>query len=80
MSLILIDSQENTRIYENSRYKSKNFKMLKIDIFEHFVLSNVDILRKIKNKKIKSISMNYFIFLKKKHKLRKIITSIMKFG
>lgn len=61
MSLILIDSQENTRIYENSRYKSKNFKMLKIDIFEHFVLSNVDILRKIKNKKIKSISMNYFI-------------------
>ena len=61
MSLILIDSQENTRIYENSRYKSKNFKMLKIDIFEHFVLSNVNILRKIKNKKIKSISMNYFI-------------------
>ena len=61
MSLILIDSQENTRIYENSRYKSKNFKMLKIDIFEQFVLSNVDILRKIKNKKIKSISMNYFI-------------------
>ena len=61
MSLILIDSQENTRIYENSRYKSKNFKMLKIDIFEHFVLSNVDILRKIKNKKIKSIIMNYFI-------------------
>ena len=60
MSLILIDSQENTRIYENSRYKSKNFKMLKIDIFEHFVLSNVDILRKIKNKKIKSIIMNYF--------------------
>ena len=79
MSLILIDSQENTRIYENSRYKSKNFKMLKIDIFEHFVLSNVDILRKIKNKKIKSISMNYFIF-KKKHKLGKIITSIMEFG
>ena len=61
MSLILIDSQENTRIYENSRYKSKNFKMLKIDIFEHFVLSNVDILRKIKNIKIKSIIMNYFI-------------------
>ena len=61
MSLILIDSQENTRIYENSRYKSKNLKMLKIDIFEHFVLSNVDILRKIKNKKIKSIIMNYFI-------------------
>ena len=64
MSLILIDSQENTRIYENSRYKSKNFKMLKIDIFEHFVLSNVDILRKIKNKKIKSIIMNYFILKK----------------
>ena len=64
MSLILIDSQENTRIYENSRYESKNLKMLKIDIFQHFVLSNVDILRKIKNKKIKSIIMNEF-FLKK---------------
>ena len=42
--------------------------MLKIDVLEHFVLFDVDIISKIKNKKIKSIRVNYFLKKKKKEK------------